>query len=356
MIYELALFEELPLREHLSGIIQDEVIDFIFRYVQQDEEKSHFVETASQFNIMTLKANNYESLVNLKLVNDIRYINKFFHAINSKLAEGGYFIGRFESVQQRFFRITHRFPKVLSYPYYFTDFVLHRVLPRLPYLKKIYFYLTKGTDRAMPLAEVLGRLVSSGFEIVEYRNINHLVYFVVKKVSVPTENINPSYGPLFKMRRVGKGGKIINVYKFRTMHPYSEFLQKFIFEKNKLEEGGKIKNDFRVTTWGRIFRKLWIDELPMIINMLRGELKLVGVRPLSQHYLSLYPEEFRERRKNYKPGLVPPFYVDLPKTFDEIIESERKYLDEYDKHKAFADVKYLFKAFYNIFIKGARSA
>ncbi|MBI2417153.1 MAG: sugar transferase [Ignavibacteriales bacterium] len=356
MFYELALLEELPLREHLSGFIQDEVIDFIFKYAEHDDEKSHFVETASQFNIMTLRKNDYESLVNLKPVNDIRYINKFFHAINGKLASGGIYIGRFESVQQRFRRITHRFPKIFSYPYYFADFILHRVFPRLPYFKKVYFYLTKGIDRAMPLAEVLGRLVSSGFEIIEYRNIQYLVYFVAKKVGEPKADINPSYGPLFKMRRVGKGGKLIDVYKFRTMHPYSEFLQKFIFEKNKLEEGGKIKNDFRVTTWGRVFRKLWIDELPMIVNMLKGELKLVGVRPLSQHYLSLYPEEFRERRKNYTPGLVPPFYVDLPKTFDEIIESERRYLDAYDKHKVLADIKYFFLAFYNIFIKGARSA
>lgn len=71
-----------------------------------------------------------------------------------------------------------------------------------------------------------------------------------------------------------------------TMHPYSEYLQRYVFEKNSLQEGGKIKDDFRVTYWGRIMRKLWIDELPMFINFFKGDLKLVGVRPLSTHYLT----------------------------------------------------------------------
>ena len=68
-------------------------------------------------------------------------------------------------------------------------------------------------------------------------------------------------------KKVGKDGVIINVYKFRTMHPYSEYLQSYIYEQNKLQEGGKFANDFRVTTLGKCMRKLWIDELPMFINL-----------------------------------------------------------------------------------------
>jgi len=93
----------------------------------------------------------------------------------------------------------------------------------------------------------------------------------------------------------------------------------------------------------------------MFINFFKGELKIVGVRPLSEQYLSLYPAEFRERRKNYKPGLVPPFYVDLPNTLDEIIASEVKYLDSYEKNPVITDIKYFFIAAYNILFNHARS-
>jgi lipopolysaccharide/colanic/teichoic acid biosynthesis glycosyltransferase len=139
------------------------------------------------------------------------------------------------------------------------------------------------------------------------------------------------------------------------MHAYSEYLQAYVFQLNNLQEGGKFSNDFRVTTLGRIFRKLWIDELPMLINLLRGDLKVVGVRPLSQHYFNLYSRELQEKRIKYKPGLVPPFYADLPKTLQEIMDSEMKYLEQYEQHPIITDIKYFFKAFYNIIFKRARS-
>jgi len=66
-------------------------------------------------------------------------------------------------------------------------------------------------------------------------------------------------------------------------------------------------------------RRLWLDELPMLYNWLKGDLGLVGVRPLSYQYLSLYDRELRELRelrKKVRPGLVPPYYADLPDTFN----------------------------------------
>ena len=102
-------------------------------------------------------------------------------------------------------------------------------------------------------------------------------------------------------------------------------------------------------------RKLWIDELPMIINLLRGDLKLVGVRPLSQHYFELYSEELRAKRIKVKPGLVPPFYADLPKTLEEIQASEDRYLEAYFRRPLLSDFKYFCKAFYNIVFRKARS-
>ena len=66
------------------------------------------------------------------------------------------------------------------------------------------------------------------------------------------------------MRRHGKGGKVIHVYKMRTMHAYSEYIQKYVYENHNLAEGGKLNNDFRVSSLGKLFRKYWVDELPMI--------------------------------------------------------------------------------------------
>jgi lipopolysaccharide/colanic/teichoic acid biosynthesis glycosyltransferase len=128
-----------------------------------------------------------------------------------------------------------------------------------------------------------------------------------------------------------------------------------MYKVNDLQEGGKFNNDFRVTTLGKFFRKTWMDELPMIINLLKGEMKIVGVRPLSKHYFSLYSKELQEKRIKYKPGLIPPFYVDLPSTLEEIQQSELTYLYEYENCPFRTDMHYFFKALYNILIKKKRS-
>jgi lipopolysaccharide/colanic/teichoic acid biosynthesis glycosyltransferase len=139
------------------------------------------------------------------------------------------------------------------------------------------------------------------------------------------------------------------------MHPYAEYLQEYVYQKHDLQDGGKFKDDFRISTVGRIMRRLWIDELPSLINLFKGDLKVVGVRPLSRHYFSLYTKDLQEKRIKYRPGLVPPFYVDNPKTLDEIMASENKYLDAYAKHPLWNDIKYLFVAAYNIIFKRYRS-
>ncbi|NBV31568.1 MAG: hypothetical protein EBR93_03400, partial [Bacteroidetes bacterium] len=101
--------------------------------------------------------------------------------------------------------------------------------------------------------------------------------------------------------------------------------------------------------------KLWIDELPMIYNWLKGEMKLVGVRPLSKQYYNLYPQDIKELRARVKPGLVPPFYADMPGTLEEIVESERMYIQSYLEAPFRTDIRYFFLAFNNIIFKKARS-
>jgi lipopolysaccharide/colanic/teichoic acid biosynthesis glycosyltransferase len=313
------------------------------------------IRTNDIYNIEVLPENYLAFFCNLLEINNFRYLNRYFIEVNNKLRTGGIFIGSLEPTHLRFRHFIQKYPYYLGRILYFMDFLWRRVCPKLPITKYFYFAVTKGKSRAISLAESLGRLYYCGFEVLSIREIDKRVYFIAHKVGKPKDDTNPSYGPLFKMRRVGKDGKIIFVYKLRTMHPYSEYLQKFVYEHNSLEEGGKFHQDFRITSWGKFIRKIWVDELPMIFNWFKGDLKLVGVRPISQHYLSLYSQEVRERRVNYKPGLVPPFYADMPTTLAEIIQSEVKYMDAYDTSPFSTDVKYFFKAFKNIIFKRARS-
>ena len=186
--------------------------------------------------------------------------------------------------------------------------------------------------------------------------IGSTLYFIAQKLNTISTEETPSYSPIVKLKRVGLDGKIITIYKFRTMHPYSEFIQKDVFEDQNLNPYGKFNSDFRITNWGRVLRKLWIDELPQLYNWIRGDITLVGVRALSEHYLSLYPKDLQELRTQLKPGLVPPYYADMPKSFDEIIKSERKYLEK-KKAKPFStDFIYLSEALMNIVFRGARSS
>jgi len=318
-------------------------------------EKLKVLRSSDPYNVLVLEKNSIEIFINLHELNDIRRINEYFINLNRKLVDGGIYIGKFEPTRYRYRRHLKDYPNILAQILYFYDFVWKRAFPKLPILKKIYFAITKGKDRAISLAEGLGRLYYSGYEVLNLFENDNFITFIAKKTKAPSKDKNPSYSPIFKMRRIGKNGNDIFVYKFRTMHPYSEYLQKFVFDRNSLEDGGKIKNDFRITYWGAIFRKFWLDELPMFINFFRGEMKLVGVRPLSKHYFGLYPKELQEKRIKTKPGLIPPFYVDMPKTMDEIIASEMSYLEQYEKAPFKTDVRYFFQSFYNIAIKKARS-
>ncbi len=318
-------------------------------------ETTLILSTTTRFNILNQRDHFYTAIINLKRVNDIRRINKFFEAVNEKLPKGGVFVCFAETTELRKKRILSKYPPILNSIYYTLDYFLKRVFPKFPITKNIYFTLTRGENRVISKAELLGRLYSCGFEVVEEEYVDNLFYVVAHKIKRPAFDLEPTYGPIIKLKRIGRGGKIIKVYKLRTMHPYAEYLQSYIFDKHNLQEGGKFKNDFRVSTLGRFMRRFWIDELPMLINFFRGDLKIVGVRPLSQHYFNLYSKELQEKRIKTKPGLIPPFYVDNPKTLEEIMASEMKYLEAYEKHPILTDIKYFFNAFYNILFKRLRS-
>jgi len=333
----------------------EKVAHFFERFIDYNDRRNIFLETDSRFNIVKLPDHYFKNLINIEILNNIRRINKFFETVNSKLPKDGLFIGCLETKELRKKRILKGGWPILNRIHYFFDYFIKRVWPKLPALKKVYFFITKGRGRVISKAETIGRLYSCGFKLVNYANINGYFYFVTYKNTKPAYDYNASYGPIFKMRRVGKNGKEIHVYKFRTMYPYSEYIQEYIYDKHKLQDGGKIRHDFRVTTLGRFMRKFWIDELPMLINWITGDLKLVGVRPLSNHFLELYTEDIRQLRLKNKPGLIPPFYADMPVTLEDVMESERKYLEAYENHPFRTDLQYFIKAWINIIFRHARS-
>tara|TARA_Y100001970_G_scaffold292526_1_gene434157 strand:+ start:2910 stop:3923 length:1014 start_codon:yes stop_codon:yes gene_type:complete len=312
--------------------------------------------TLQTTNILNINGEKkFHNIINLEIINNIRWINKFHEHVNNYLYDQSIYVSCGETIEQRQKRNKIKIPIGFKNIFLFIDFVYKRVIPKLPILKKIYFFVTKGHNRVLSKAEMLGRLISCGFEILEVFEYENIQYIISKKVSDPKYDMEPSYGLLFNMRRIGYEGKIIKVFKLRTMHPYSEYCQDFIIKQNNLSSSGKVFDDFRVTYWGKIFRKYWLDELPMIINFIKRDLNLVGVRPLSQNYFSKYPEDLQESRVKIKPGLIPPYYADMPKNFEEILDSERKYLILKKKHPILTDIKYLFKVFINIVLKGARS-
>jgi lipopolysaccharide/colanic/teichoic acid biosynthesis glycosyltransferase len=206
--------------------------------------------------------------------------------------------------------------------------------------------------------EVLGRLYYCGFEVDDIVPMGHIEYVFAHRYSqpYPQEQIKV-YGPLIKLPRVCKDKEIKYFYKMRTMHPYAEYIQKYVFDaRGGMNIADKSDDDWRITSWGKIMRKYWLDELPMVINWLKGDVKLVGVRPISKTMFETYPEWLQDKRTRCKPGLIPPFYIDHPNTFDELFESEDKYLTEYLAHPIRTDIKYFFLTMRSILTRKTHSA
>ena len=333
-----------------------EVYDYIEKNISSKLNKAFFISTDNIFNIKN-NIKDQNSIINLKRINDIRFINKFFEGINKLQKIDDVFICCVETFEKRKQRKKiGKIPIVRNF-YFFLEFVFMRVFPKLKGLNKVYFFITRGKNRLLSKAETLGRLVSCGFEIVDYKTINGKLYVVSKKNKDPFYDMNPSYGPLYRMPRIGKNGKIIGVFKLRTMHPYAEYLHDHILKINGYSETGKPANDFRLTPWGKFMRRYWMDEIPQLINLLKGDLKLVGVRPISKRYFEDIPRDLQQLRIKQKPGCIPP-YVALNRkgSVDEVLLAEREYLMEKKKNPYFTDTKYFFKAIYNIIINRKRSA
>ena len=355
----------LPVKEpveiklkHALEFFSQTLFDFIKKNIDLSKiDRSHtaIMSTDETEDIQNLDENRHCLFINLHKTNDVRWFNRYFLHVYSKMKPRGYFIGKAHTIGTHKKHYMAKYPKYIASLFYYINFIWTRVCPKLPYIQKLYFTITRGRNRIVSKAEFFGRLYFCGFRVVDELEIENRLFFIAQKVKKPSLNKNPSYGPIVRLKRTGFKGKIITVYKFRTMYPYSEFLQEYIYQKNDLERGGKFRDDFRITDWGRFMRATWLDELPMLYNWLKGDLKLFGVRPLSKQYLALYSKELRELRKKVMPGLVPPFYADLPETLPEIIESELRYIKSYLESPLKTQARYTWRSYKNIIVNGARS-
>jgi exopolysaccharide biosynthesis polyprenyl glycosylphosphotransferase len=141
-----------------------------------------------------------------------------------------------------------------------------------------------------------------------------------------------SRGPaLFKQRRAGKGGSPFRMFKFRTMVRDAEARIGEVVAIDALEEPMfKVRNDPRITRLGRFLRKTSLDELPQLLNVLRGDMSLVGPRPEETWLVERYSETVRFRL-NMRPGMTGPMQIhgrgEL--TFQERLAVEREYVENY---------------------------
>lgn len=317
--------------------------------------ESVFLESTNPESILQQKIKSPTCVIATESLNNVRHCNTFFSYINYSLNNNGYLVCYCETASIRKEKIQKQTPIGISHIILFGDYIVNRVFSKLSFTKQWYFRITKGKKRVIPRVEVLGKLYRAGFEIIYENGIGGILCVIARKVKEPIREEKPNTGAIIRLKRVGKDGKEFGVYKFRTMYAYSEYLQPYIYKQSGLCKGGKIADDYRVSPMGRFLRKSWLDELPMLINWIKGDMKLVGIRPLSSHYFSLYSKELQQLRTKVKPGLLPPFYADMPETLDQIQQSEIRYIESYLKKPLSTDLYYFFGIVNNIVFKGKRS-
>ena len=346
------------IHQSVLSITTEEDYQMLVEKAHLNSRQTKIVANRDRFSFLQIPDYQYLTLVDLTLLNDAKGINRRFCIVNQKLPDNGRYVCCYRPQEYMKQKILKKYFCPLNWVVYFFYFWHKRVTPRLSLSSRLYYDITKGKKRMLSKTEVFGRLYYCGFEVDEVVPMGHIEYVFAHRHSqpYPQEQIKV-YGPLIKLPRVCKNKEIRYFYKFRTMHPYAEYIQKYVFDaRGGMDIADKSNDDWRITTWGKIARKYWLDELPMLINWLKRDVKLVGVRPLSKTMFETYPEWLQEKRTRCKPGLIPPFYIDHPDTFEELFASEDKYLTEYLAHPVKTDIKYFFLTMRSILMRKTHSA
>ncbi len=181
--------------------------------------------------------------------------------------------------------------------------------------------------------------LNEGWPVVIKRVLDFSVSFIIITLLSPLLVVTAllikltSPGPiLFVQRRLGLNKRRFNIYKFRTMVPDAE---KRIKELEHLNEVSgpvfKIKNDPRITPVGRFLRKTSIDELPQLLNVLKGDMSLVGPRPLPVRDYEGFSEDWQRRRFSVRPGITCLWQIkgrsSIP--FEQWMELDLQYIDKW---------------------------
>ena len=180
--------------------------------------------------------------------------------------------------------------------------------------------------------------------------------FIVLAILVKSED---GGGVFYKHKRVGMNGKELGIYKYRSMKRNADKLEDMLTPE-QLEEYKrefKIENDPRITKIGNFLRKSSLDELPQLINIVKGELSVVGPRPIISDELLMYTDEEREKFLSVKPGLTG--YWQAYARNDATYESgERQRMELYyvDNACVWLDIKIIFKTIFSVLkSKGVKS-
>ncbi len=156
---------------------------------------------------------------------------------------------------------------------------------------------------------------------------------------------------IYVSQRVGKNGKIFNFYKFRSMHEGAEKELDSLLDKNETDGiTFKMENDPRITKFGKIIRKTSLDELPQLINILKGDMSVVGPRPCTVREYKLY-NEYDKKRLLVPQGLTGEWQVRgrSNTTFNQMIELDLDYIK--NKRSFWYDIKLIFLTFGAVFKK-----
>ena len=155
-----------------------------------------------------------------------------------------------------------------------------------------------------------------------------------------------SKGPVFfGHKRLGMKGEFIKVYKFRTMLPNAEELLKKLTPKQKIEfeKSFKLENDPRITKLGQFLRKSSLDELPQLLNILKGNMSIVGPRPIVEREIDNYGI-YGDKLLSVKPGLTGNWQASgrSDTTYEERVQLDMNYIDY---RSVWVDLKIIFKTF-----------
>ena len=176
-----------------------------------------------------------------------------------------------------------------------------------------------------------------------------LIIYLARKV------LKEDKGPLFyEQLRYGKNGKVFRLYKFRSMcigadKKLKEYLENNDEAREEFEKTHKLQNDPRITKIGNFLRKSSLDELPQMINILKGDMSFVGPRPVVEKEVEEYGTN-KDKFLSVRPGLTGYWQVNgrSNTTYEERMKMELYYVDNCS---LWLDIKIFFKTFITVFKK-----